>query len=143
MTLRTIVSCAALAAIASAPALSAPSSMLGSMLGSNASRSVTMKGQNGSHQNGQAWVKNVAGGISVRVSISNEPRGAIEPAHIHAGTCSRLNPVPWKALNNVVNGVSNTTLRGVQVSGLRPGRYAINVHQSASNLKHYVSCGNL
>ena len=99
--------------------------------------------QNKSNQTGSVTIADVAGGVKVTISLKNEPAGASEPAHIHMGTCDKLNPAPWKPLNNVVNGSSVTTVSGVGVAGLKKGTYAVNVHESAANLAHYVACGDL
>lgn len=106
-------------------------------------QNINMGPQNGSKQNGTASVKGVAGGVQVKVAVFHEAKGASEPAHIHEGTCAKLNPVPWKPLSNVVNGTSLTTVRGVTVDQLKAKHYAINVHESTANLKKYVSCGDL
>jgi len=97
-------------------------------------RTVKMGAQSGSGQNGSATIVTKGTGIVVTVTVSNEPKGASEPAHIHLGTCKKLNPAPWKPLSNVVGGVSTTTLAS---------KYAINVHKSAADLKTYVSCGGI
>ena len=107
------------------------------------SMTINMGAQNGSGQNGQAFLNDTSGGLRIKVQLKNEPAGASEPSHIHEGTCAKLNPAPWKALSNVINGVSVTTLPGVTLAQLKKSHYAINVHQSASNLKHYVSCGDI
>lgn len=107
------------------------------------SMTINLGSQNGSGQNGQAFLNDTSGGLHVKVQLKNEPAGASEPSHIHEGTCAKLNPAPWKALSNVVNGVSVTTLPGVTLAQLKKAHYAINVHQSAANLKHYVSCGDI
>ena len=104
---------------------------------------INMGAQNGSKQNGTASLKDVAGGVWVKVSVFNEPKGGSEPAHIHQGTCKKLNPAPYKPLSNVVNGTSTTTVKGITVASLKKAHYAINVHQSAANLKKYVSCGDI
>jgi hypothetical protein len=104
---------------------------------------VTMEAQNGSKQTGTATVTAKGTGVQVMISLTNEPKGASEPAHIHDGTCAKLNPAPWKPLTNVVNGTSSTTVAGVTVAELQKEKYAINVHKSAADLKTYVSCGNL
>ena len=106
-------------------------------------QNINMGPLNGSKQNGTATIKGVPGGVWVKVAVFNEPKGASEPAHIHAGTCDKLNPAPWKPLSNVVNGTSTTTIKGVTVDQLKGAHYAINVHASAANLKKYVSCGDL
>lgn len=110
---------------------------------SGKTQNINMGAQNGSKQTGTASIKGVGGGVQVKVSLINEPKGASEPAHIHAGTCAKLNPAPWKPLSNVVNGTSTTVVKGVTVDQLKAAHYAINVHASAANLKKYVSCGDL
>ncbi|MBV8727571.1 MAG: hypothetical protein JO233_07280 [Candidatus Eremiobacteraeota bacterium] len=104
---------------------------------------INMGALNGSKQNGTASIKDVSGGVWVKVSVFNEPKGASEPAHIHQRSCKNINPAPWKVLSNVVNGTSTTTVKGISVATLKKAKYAINVHQSAANLKHYVSCGDI
>jgi Cu/Zn superoxide dismutase len=99
--------------------------------------------QNKSNQTGSVTIADVSGGVKVTIALKNEPAGASEPAHIHMGTCDKLNPAPWKPLNNVVSGSSVTTLSGVGVAGLKKGTYAVNVHESAANLAHYVACGDI
>ncbi len=104
---------------------------------------INLGAQNGSKQDGQAFLNDTSAGLKVKVQLKNESASASEPAHIHQGTCAKLNPAPWKALSNVVKGVSVTTLPGVTIADLKKAHYAINVHQSAANLGHYVSCGDL
>jgi len=104
---------------------------------------VTMAPQNGSKQSGSGTVAAKSGGVQVTFQITNEPKGAVEPAHIHSGTCAKLNPAPWKVLANVVNGKSSTLVPGVTIAQLKKGPYAINVHKSLKQLSVYVSCGNL
>ncbi len=132
------------AAGVAAPAFATPNAMHAMH---NAAASVTMNinmgAQNGSKQNGTAMVKAVPGGVWVKVALMNEPKGASEPAHIHVGPCAKLHPAPWKVLSNVVNGTSITTVKEVTIAQLKAGHYSINVHESAANLKRYVSCGDL
>ncbi|HEY6449773.1 MAG TPA: hypothetical protein VIX60_03740 [Candidatus Cybelea sp.] len=104
---------------------------------------INLGAQNGSKQDGQAFLNDTSGGLKVKLQLKNEPAGASEPAHIHEGTCAKLNPAPWKGLSSVINGVSVTTIKGVTIAQLKSGKYAINVHQSAANLTHYVSCGDI
>lgn len=107
------------------------------------SMTINLGAQNNSKQDGQAFLNDTPSGLRIKLQVKNEPAGASEPAHVHQGTCANLNPAPWKPLNNVVNGVSVTTLSGVTLAQLKKSHYAINVHQSAANLKHYVSCGDI
>ncbi|HEY5258547.1 MAG TPA: hypothetical protein VIJ12_09245 [Candidatus Baltobacteraceae bacterium] len=147
---RLAITAAAALALAS-PALAAPPQAQLPMRGSGmmgirpAPRAmiVSMGQQNHSGQNGTAWLRDTRGGLWVKISLNNERHGASEPAHIHMGTCAHLNPAPWRPLNNVVNGNSTTVVPGVTTGQVGGGRYAINVHQSLRNIRHYVSCGNI
>lgn len=107
------------------------------------SMTINLGAQNGSKQDGQAFLNDTSSGLKVKIQLKNEPAGASEPAHIHEGTCAKLNPAPWKPLSNVVNGLSVTTISGLTIADLKKAHYAINVHQSAANLAHYVSCGDV
>jgi len=79
----------------------------------------------------------------VIVQLSAEAQDRTEPAHIHrAKACDELDPVPAFPLSPVVNRVSSTVLN-VPIARLLSGNYAVNVHASANNLKHYVACGHL
>jgi hypothetical protein len=127
---------------ASASAAPNPINKMDNMLSKNA-MTINLAAQNGSKQDGQAFLNDTSGGLKVKVQLKNEAPGASEPSHIHQGTCAKLNPAPWKGLSNVVDGLSVTTIPGLKVADIKKGRYAINVHKSASALKHYVSCGDL
>jgi Cu/Zn superoxide dismutase len=135
-------------AVAAAAALAAPalatSNSMQNMHNAMSSKvlNINLGQQNNSNQNGIATVKDVSGGVLVKVSVQNEPKGASEPSHIHPGTCAKLNPAPWKVLNNVVNGTAVTTVKGITVADLKKSQYAINVHDG-SNYTRYVSCGDL
>ncbi|MDQ2871662.1 MAG: CHRD domain-containing protein [Candidatus Eremiobacteraeota bacterium] len=103
---------------------------------------INMGEQNKSKQNGTAMLKQQGANIMVKVSVYNEPKGASEMAHIHKGTCQKLNPTPYKPLKNVMNGTSTSTITGMTIDQLKDGHYAVNVHD-AKNPKRYVSCGNI
>jgi hypothetical protein len=103
---------------------------------------VTINPQNSSGQSGTATLADTSGGLQVKVTLTGEPSGASEPMHIHKGTCAKLDPVPYKALSNVVNGSSTTVVAGVTIADLQKGTYAINVHDE-KNLAHYVACGDI
>lgn len=104
---------------------------------------INMGALNGSKQDGTATITNKGGGIEVVVTLNNEPPGASQPSHIHTGTCKNLDPAPWKPLKNVVDGKATSMVPGVTVADLKKAHYAINVHKSATDLKTYVSCGDL
>lgn len=106
-----------------------------------ASVTVTMAPQNGSNESGTATLTQTGKNVQVVIALQNAPATA-QPAHIHPGSCAKLNPAPKYPLSNVVNGQSTTTVKNVKLSDLAGG-FAINVHKSADDLKTYVSCGDI
>ncbi len=144
MKLRIGVAGVIVAAFSSAAALAATNTMnhLTNAVSAH-SMTINLGAQNGSGQNGQAFLNDTSAGLRVKLQLKNQPAGSSEPAHIHEGTCAKLNPAPWKALHNVVGGVSVTTIPNLTLAQLKKSHYAINVHLSAANLAHYVSCGDL
>lgn len=96
---------------------------------------------NGSGQHGTVALKPRGAKTVVEIHLLGAPSSA-EPAHIHAGTCGKLNPAPKYPLTSVVDGISETTVDAT-LATLTAGGLAVNVHQSPTNLKEYVACGNL
>ncbi|HEV2642870.1 MAG TPA: hypothetical protein VGT98_09195, partial [Candidatus Elarobacter sp.] len=66
-----------------------------------------------------------------------------QPAHIHKGTCEKLDPKPTYPLKSAHDGQSETVIEGVTLAQLQKAPYAINVHKSTKEIPVYVSCGNL
>jgi len=103
--------------------------------------SVRMQAQNDSGETGSA--KLTAEGADktrVEISLKGAPKGTAQPAHIHEGSCAKLDPKPKHGLENVVDGKSTTVVPASldSVKGM-----AINVHKSTSDIKTYVSCGDI
>jgi hypothetical protein len=140
---RSLAAAAALAAL-TAPALAQTNTMnsMHNAVSPN-TLNIVLGEQNKSGQTGSATVTNVPGGVKVEIALKGVVSGASEPAHIHQGTCAKLNPVPYKPLSNVINGKSTTVVNGLTVAQIKKGRFAINVHKSAAQLTHYVACGDL
>ncbi len=114
--------------------------------GGNASsaQKVTVKldAQNGSGETGTAVLTPMGSGqTKVVVALSNAPSQP-QPAHIHKGSCAKLNPTPEYALQNVTNGHSQSVV-SASLASLKKGTFAINVHKSEKDLKTYVACGNV
>jgi hypothetical protein len=101
---------------------------------------VTMRAENKSGESGTARLMQLPNGVQIVISLKGAPMEA-QPTHIHPGTCQKLNPAPEYPLTSVVNGQSTTFLKGQKLSALMGGKFAINVHKSAADLKTYVSCG--
>lgn len=97
--------------------------------------------QNGSGETGTATLYDGAKGLIVKLRMSGSE--VDQPAHIHAGTCEKLDPKPAYPLKTVHDGVSESTIEGVTIAQLEKKPYAINVHKSTKELPVYVSCGNL
>lgn len=105
------------------------------------SLTVKLAAQNGSGENGTATLTQSGSDVKVVISIPHGPAGP-QPAHIHDGTCANLGGVAYP-LTNVANGSSTTTVKNLTIDKLLGGKYAINVHESTSNLGKYVSCGGI
>lgn len=90
-------------------------------------------------------VPNAAGdGIVVNVSIAGEPAGAVQPMHIHTGSCGPTLGGVYKPLQNLVDGHSVSNVNGLTISDLERGTYAINIHKGPGpNISTYVACANI
>lgn len=107
------------------------------------SMTVRMGAQNKSGESGTARLTaQGADKTRVQISLKGAPKGVEQPAHIHEGTCAKLDPKPKHGLENVVNGKSSTVVP-VGLNDLRKGNLAINVHKSKQDIKTYVSCGDI
>jgi hypothetical protein len=127
--------------MAPATMAAAPTAMGGKMAMAK-TVSVTMNAQNGSGESGTATLTAKGANTLVVISLKGEPAEAKQPAHIHPGSCAKLNPIPKYPLTDVYDGKSTTTVTQT-LSDLDTGHFAINVHASAANLKKYVSCGDI
>jgi hypothetical protein len=107
---------------------------------------ITLNAQNNSGETGTATLAQTGGGLVVTLTLTPSPAGP-QPAHIHKGTCAKLDPAPAYPLTSVApssaSGTSTTTLTTVTLAQLAAGQYAINVHKSASDIKTYVACGDI
>jgi hypothetical protein len=114
---------------------------------STGSGSVTVKlaGQNGSGESGTATLTAEGDRTKVVLDVRN-PSATMasnpQPAHIHKGSCARLDPTPAYALADVKDGASTSTV-DANLDDLRNGAFAINVHKSAAEIQTYVACGDL
>src|SRR5690348_12076779 len=104
---------------------------------------ITLIDENGSGEDGSAQLTDQGDNTTkVELLMLNAPEGAVQPAHIHKGSCANLDPNPAYPLNNIADGKS-TTIVNVSLTELTAEKYAINVHKSAAEIAVYVSCGNL
>lgn len=103
---------------------------------------VTMNAENNSGESGTATLTELTNGVKVTLALTHAPSTA-QPTHIHAGTCTKLNPAPELPLTSTINGKSTTMLTGKKLSDFSGGKFSINVHKSTNDLKTYVSCGTI
>jgi hypothetical protein len=112
-------------------------------MGGGMAKSVNVRihAQNKSGESGSAKLTpEGADKTRVEISLKGGPSGTPQPAHIHEGSCAKLDPKPKYGLENVVDGKS-TTVVPVGIDAVRG--MAINVHKSAQDLKTYVACGDI
>ncbi|MBV8639630.1 MAG: CHRD domain-containing protein [Candidatus Eremiobacteraeota bacterium] len=107
------------------------------------SLTVPMKALNDSGETGTAVLTQQDDGVHVVVTLKNAPKDTAQPTHIHIGTCGNINKAPEYALVNTVDGKGDSVVKGVKLSDLTSGKYAINVHKSGDDLGTYVSCGDI
>jgi hypothetical protein len=99
--------------------------------------------QNGSGEHGTATLLQGVNGVIVKLRLSGYTEGVDQPAHIHKGTCAKLDPKPTYPLTMVKNGQSQTTIPNTTLADLQKGDWAINVHKSGKEAAIYVACGNI
>ena len=103
---------------------------------------VDLSEQSTSGESGTATLTADGDKTKVVISLDNVPSGVPQPAHIHKGSCDKLDPTPAYGLENVVDGKSTSEV-DEPLDELRGEDYAINVHKSGTDLKTYVACGDI
>lgn len=98
--------------------------------------------QNASGELGTVTLTAVGDKTRVDIALANAPSDVPQPAHIHEGSCAKLNPRPQYPLSVVVDGTS-TSMVDVPFAKLIGGGFAVNVHKSTSDIPTYVACGDL
>ena len=101
---------------------------------------VQLSGLHYGPEGGTAVLTQEADGVRIVMSLDGAPSNTPQPTHIHTGTCDKNKATDF-ALNNLVNGKSDTVIKGITLDELASGKYVINVHESTENLANYVSCG--
>jgi hypothetical protein len=107
------------------------------------SKTFPISAQNGSGETGTVVLSPALGGAatSVTIALKGAPDVA-QPAHIHMGSCAKLDPKPTYPLKSVTDGKSTTTVQ-VSMDKLSAGSFAVNIHKSADDLATYVACGDI
>jgi LPXTG-motif cell wall-anchored protein len=97
--------------------------------------------QNNSGISGTATFTPSGGGLTVDLKVTGAGAGP-QPAHIHEGTCTQLNPTPQYTLASVTNGSSTTTIQ-TTLQSLAATPHAVHMHKSADELSVYVACADI
>jgi hypothetical protein len=129
--LRAALAAVALAAITGAAAGAYPSTL-----------QLKLYAQNRPGETGMATFEQVRNGVTVVVRMAGHGNGR-EPIHIHEGTCKRLNLVPKYHLNDLLRGISTTTIPNITLEDLLKGNYAIDVHFSSADMTKYAACAEI
>ena len=133
---------ASTAPMESPSAMPAATTMATSMAMSMQSLTIPIKAQNGSGENGTATLTAMGAQTRIVIALKGEPAAGNQPAHVHLGSCAKLNPVPKYPLKNVIGGASNSVI-AVPFAALTAGGMAINVHKAATAINVYVACGDI
>jgi hypothetical protein len=104
--------------------------------------SVELKALNNSGETGSATLLPEGKQTKVVIELSNTPGGVAQPAHIHLGTCDKLDKAPKWPLEPVKDGRS-VTMVPVPLDTILREKSAINIHKSAAEASVYVACGNI
>jgi len=137
MRMKTIVTVAAVAALILGTSTVVPAESMTMM---KKPVTIQMMAQHESGETGTAVLHDTKRGLVVTLHLKSA-KGP-QPAHIHMGSCAKLNPVPKYPLHNVVNGMSVTTIPGLTIGEIA-GKMAVNVHKSLIEIPAYVSCGDV
>lgn len=103
---------------------------------------VRLAEQNKSGQSGTARLTPMGDKTKVDITMKGGAKGVAQPAHIHDGSCPKLDPKPKHGLQDVVDGKSSSEVP-VSLDDLLKQKVAINVHKSKEEVKVYVACGNI
>jgi LPXTG-motif cell wall-anchored protein len=102
---------------------------------------VTLSPENNSGITGTATLTDMGNG-ETQVVVRITPTSGDHPAHIHSGNCGPTLGGVVYPLTNVQNGTS-TTVVGTSLADVQTGGFAINLHESPTNIPLYVACGNI
>jgi hypothetical protein len=103
---------------------------------------IPLAAQNNSGENGTATLTQDGSKTKVYIEMTGAPAGSVQPAHIHDGTCAKLDKAPKWPLEALKDGKS-TTLVPATMAEIMQQKTAINIHKSATELKDYVACGEI
>lgn len=101
---------------------------------------VTMSAMNGGQSGSATLLESPSLVFSIEIDLTGAPSTVQEPASVHAGTCSAINPATAFALSSVISGTSRTTNLNTTLDELSSTPYVIVVSRSGLDATP-VSCG--
>ncbi len=102
-----------------------------------------LKMEDDSGYHGKAHLKDMGDGTThVKIELEGMSEGMSMPAHIHMGTRDDYDPKPEYPLNNIENGMSETTVE-VSLENLLSEEHVIAVHESEENVGNIVAVGEI
>ena len=103
---------------------------------------VKLSAVGGSGQSGRAILRQLGPQVVVSATVANESPYALEPSHIHKGSCGSNGPI-LRPLGDVTRGnLGTTVVAGYTIAQLHAMHASIAIHKSASAMGVVVSCGN-
>jgi hypothetical protein len=106
------------------------------------SETIAMHALNDSGQIGSATITDVGGKVLITVKLTGEPSTASEPSHVHFGRCPLIKAIPAYNVGPILDGKAESVV-DLSWAEINSGKYALNVHKSASDMGTYMSCGNI
>jgi LPXTG-motif cell wall-anchored protein len=97
--------------------------------------------QNNSGISGTATFTPSGAGVKVDLKVTGSGAGP-QPAHIHPGSCSQLDPTPQFTLSSVTNGASSTDVASTY-QALAASPHAVHMHKSVDEVSVYVACADI
>jgi len=105
-------------------------------------RTIKLIDLNKSGQLGAAVLEAVGEKTKVTISLVGKKNTEPQPAHIHLGSCPKPDQVKY-ALNDVINGKSETIVETKMSEIVNSLPLAINVHLSVAEASVITSCGDI
>lgn len=98
--------------------------------------------QNRSGEFGVVDISPVGAKTRIVITMTGKKISEAQPVHLHKGMCPKPDEIKY-ALNDVVNGISDTTLDAPMDTVLSEPQMAVNVHKSVADASSYVACGDV
>ncbi len=103
---------------------------------------IPLASENKSKEEGSATITKMGNKIKVTLTVTGAPKGSLQPAHIHSGSCDKPGAIKYP-LADLMNGASEKTVNVSYEQLISELPLSINVHKSIKDIKTYVACGNV